>query len=196
MVIVEKERINKYNTSIQIQEGRKIMAKYLFTFTLILLAVFARLLPHPPNVAPITALALFGGVYLDKKHTFIVPLAAMFISDFFIGIHSEMIWVYSSFVAIGFIGLWLRKNHTIVKTIMATVSGSVLFFVVTNFGVWVSSLSLYPHNTSGLIQCYVAAIPFFRNTLVGDAIFVGAMFGLYELAIKVVPSLRPQKQVI
>ena len=172
------------------------MAKYLFTFSLILLAAFARLLPHPPNVAPITALALFGGVYLDKKHTFIVPLAAMFISDFFIGIHSEMIWVYSSFIAIGFIGLWLRKDHTIVKTIMATVSGSVLFFVVTNFGVWASSLVLYPHDASGLIQCYVAAIPFFRNTLVGDAIFVGAMFSAYELAKKVVPSLRPQKQVI
>lgn len=165
------------------------MARYLFTFTLISLAALSRLLPHPPNVAPITALALFGGVYLDKKHTFIVPIAAMIIADFFIGFHSEMLWVYASFAGIGLIGLWLRKHQGVGSTIFATLGGSILFFIVTNFGVWMSNYFMYPHNLTGLLQCYTAAIPFFRNTMIGDLFYVGAMFGLFELAKRYLPVL-------
>ena len=168
------------------------MIRYVFTFALIGLAALSRLLPHPPNFVPITALALFGGVYLDKKHTFIVPIAAMLISDYFIGFWSGMVWVYASFVAIGFIGLWLRDHRGIATTVASTLAGSVLFFVVTNFGVWLSSQVTYPPTVTGLIECYVAAIPFFRNTLLGDAVYVGAMFGLYELAKLLVPSLNPR----
>ncbi|HZY10958.1 MAG TPA: DUF6580 family putative transport protein [Bacteroidota bacterium] len=165
------------------------MIRYLFTFSLILIAALSRLLPHLPNFTPITALALFGGVYLDKKHTFIVPLAAMLISDYFIGFYSGMAWVYCSFVAIGFLGLWLRNHRGVGKTIGATLTGSILFFAVTNFGVWVSSQVTYSHTLSGLIECYVVAIPFFRNTLFGDVVYVGALFGAYELAKKFIPSL-------
>ena len=75
------------------------MARYLFTFTLIALAALSRLLPHPLNFAPITALALFGAVYLDKKHAFIVPVAAVLISDYFLGFYPGMVWVYASFIA-------------------------------------------------------------------------------------------------
>ncbi|MDI6766019.1 MAG: hypothetical protein QME52_04260 [Bacteroidota bacterium] len=172
------------------------MTRYLFTFSIILMAALSRLLPHPPNVAPITALALFGGVYLDKKHTFIVPIAAMLIADFFIGFHSEMLWVYASFIAIGFIGLWLRKHKGILTGIGATLIGSVLFFVVTNFGVWLSPTFMYPRTLDGLLQCYAAAIPFFRNTLAGDFIYVGVLFGLYEFAKKYLPDLSPQERKI
>ena len=172
------------------------MSRYLFTFTMILLAALSRLLPHPPNFAPITALALFGGVYLDKKFSFIVPIAAMLISDYFIGFYTGMAWVYASFVAIGFIGLWLRNCRGVVNTIGATLLGSALFFLVTNFGVWISSQVSYPHTFAGLVECYVAAIPFFRNTLLGDAVYVGAMFGLYELAKKFIPSLSSQPSAV
>ncbi len=168
------------------------MTRYIFTFVLILLAALSRLLPHPPNFAPITAIALFGAVYLDKKHTFIVPLAAMLISDYFIGFYSGWMWVYASFIAIGFIGLWLRNHRRIAQTIGATLAGSILFFIVTNFGVWVSSQVTYSKTVTGLIECYIAAIPFFRNTLLGDAVYVGAMFGVYEFAKKFLPSLSPQ----
>ncbi|MBA4311232.1 MAG: hypothetical protein C0417_01240 [Chlorobiaceae bacterium] len=166
------------------------MTKYIFTFSLILLAALSRLLPHMPNISPITALALFGAVYLDKKHTFIVPIAAMLISDYFIGFHSEIIWVYASFVLIGLIGLWLRNNPGIFKTTGAALAGSTVFFVVTNFGVWYSPMYLYPRTVDGLIACYVAAIPFFRNTMIGDLFYVGAMFGLYELAKRFIPSIQ------
>jgi hypothetical protein len=165
------------------------MTRYIFTFALILLAALSRLLPHPPNFVPITALALFGGVYLDKKHAFIVPIAAMLIGDYFIGFHSSMIWVYASFVAIGFIGLWLRNHRSVVTTFGATVAGSILFFIVTNFGVWIVQEFSYSHTFNGLLECYIAAIPFFRNTLAGDVIYVCAMFGLFELVKKYIPSL-------
>jgi hypothetical protein len=165
------------------------MARHFFTFALILLAAFSRLLPHPPNVVPITALALFGGVYLEKKHTFIVPIAAMLISDYFIGFHSGMTWVYASFIAIGFMGLWLRRHRSIAATFGATLAGSLLFYVVTNFGVWIGS-SVYPHNIEGLVGCYVAAIPFFRNTILGDVLYVTVLLGTYEMLSMVIPSLK------
>jgi len=161
---------------------------------MILLAALSRLLPHPSNFAPITALALFGAVYLDRKHTFIVPLAAMVISDYFIGFYSGWMWVYGSFVAIGFIGLWLRNHRGVPQTIGATVAGSILFFIATNFGVWITAQVTYPHTVTGLEQCYAAAIPFFRNTLLGDLTYVGAMFGVYELVRKFLPSLSTQSK--
>ncbi|MBI1806256.1 MAG: hypothetical protein HYR76_04290 [Ignavibacteria bacterium] len=166
------------------------MARYLFTFALILFAALSRVLPHPPNVVPITALALFSGVYLEKRQTFIIPIVAMLLSDYVIGFYTGMIWVYGSFVAIGVIGLWLRKHPGFITTFAATLAGSILFFVVTNFGVWVSSQVTYSHTLAGLTECYVAAIPFFRNTLLGDVFYVGAMFGLYEVAKKFIPALQ------
>ena len=172
------------------------MSRYIFTFALILLAAFSRLLPHPLNFAPISALALFGGVYLDKKHTFIVPIAAMLISDYFLGFYRGMAWVYGSFILIGMIGLWLRNHRGIGQTILATLAGSILFFIVTNFGVWISSQVSYTHDLAGFIECYVAAIPFFRNTLLGDTAYVTAMFGIYELAKKMSPSLTREPQRI
>ena len=168
------------------------MVRYIYTFSLILFAVLSRLIPHPPNFAPITALALFSGVYLDRKQTFLIPLAAVLISDYFLGFYTGMVWVYASFVAIGFIGLWLRNHRGIGQTIGSTLVGSILFFIVTNFGVWISLQVTYPHTVDGLIACYVAAIPFFRNTLFGDFVYVTAMFGAYELAKRYIPALKVQ----
>jgi len=168
------------------------MIRRIFAFSLILLAVLSRLLPHAPNVAPITALALFSGVYLESKYAFTVPLAAMFISDLFIGFYHGMEWVYGSFLCIGFIGLWLRKHPGAVTTAGASVAGSILFFVVTNFGVWASSQVTYPYTFAGLMQCYAAAIPFFRNTLIGDLAYVSAMFGAFALARRYVPALAEE----
>lgn len=165
------------------------MGKYIFTFSLILVAVLTRLLPHPPNVAPIAAIALFSGVYLDRKHAFIVPIAVMLISDYFIGFHDTILWVYLGFLLIALAGLWLRKHQGITTTLGVTFTGSILFFILTNFGVWLSAQPMYPHNLAGLFQCYTAAIPFFRNSMIGDLIYVGAMFGTYELVKRHVPSL-------
>jgi len=169
------------------------MTRYLFTFGLILFAAFSRLLPHPVNMAPICAIALFGGAYLDKKHAFIVPLAAMVISDYFIGFYSGILWTYAAFLLVGVVGLtMLRKNRSTLKVLGGTVAGSVIFFVVSNFGTWASGFALYPMTAGGLVQCYTMAIPFFRNSLVGDLGYVTVLFGAYELAKRYVPSMEPQ----
>jgi len=162
------------------------MSKYLFTFVLLFLAAVSRIVPHPVNVAPITAIALFAGVYLDRKYAFIIPIAAMLISDYFIGFYDAMIWVYLSVIMIGFIGLWLNQHRGILPTIGSTVAGSVLFFIVTNFGVWVL---WYPHTWTGFIGCYTAAIPFFRNTMLGDLGYVTTLFGIYELVRRFIPGI-------
>jgi hypothetical protein len=165
--------------------------RYFVAFSLILMAALSRLLPHTPNVVPITALALFSGVYLQKKYAVLVPMAAMLVSDWFLGFSWGTPWVYASFIAIGLIGLWLRKHRGIAQTAGASLIGSVLFYAVTNLGVWVSS-GMYPHSMAGLAECYVAAIPFFRNTVLGDLAYVGAMFTLFSLAKRLIPAMEPE----
>ena len=154
---------------------------YIFAFILILAAAMSRVLPHPQNFAPIGALALFGGAYFNKKFATIVPLAALLAYDYFIGFHALMVWVYGSFFAVSLMGMWL-KNHKSVGVIAGTtLAGSILFFVVTNFGVWAAGY--YPQTTEGLVACYIAAIPLFHNTVAGDLFYVAVLFGAYELLI-------------
>jgi len=154
---------------------------FLLAVLLICFAALSRFVPHPDNFTPIAAMALFGGVYFDKRYAFVVPLAAMVVSDFFIGFHNTIPYVYGSFVLAGLIGIWLKNHKSLGWIIGASLSSSVLFFVVTNFGVWVSGG--YPQNFAGLVGCYVAAIPFFRNTVLGDLIYVAVLFGVYESAL-------------
>lgn len=156
------------------------MKRLINPFLIILFAVALRLLPHLPNFAPIAGMALFGGVYLNKKYALIVPLVAMFVSDIFIGFHSGMPFVYGSFLIIGLLGIWLRNNKKVKMIILATFSSSFIFFIITNFGVWLSG-GLYPKTIDGLIQCYFYALPFFRNTIMGDMFYTGLFFGSYEL---------------
>lgn len=153
----------------------------------IVAAIILRLLPHLPNFAPIAAMALFGGVYLNKKYALVVPLVVMFISDIFIGFYSPiiMVSVYGSFLIIGLIGLWLKNNKTLPNIIGASLIGSILFFIVTNFAVWAIPHSLYPNNLQGLLTCYTMGLPFFRNTILGDFFYTGVMFSLMEIIIKI-----------
>jgi hypothetical protein len=153
--------------------------KFISPLLIILVAVLMRLLPHLPNFTPLAAMALFGGVYLNKKYAFAIPLAAMFISDIFLGFHSAMPYVYGSFILTGAIGLWL-KNHKSAKNIVcASLISSILFFLITNFGVWATGW--YPRTLSGLMQSYTMGLPFFRNTVLGDLCYTGVFFGAYEL---------------
>ncbi len=156
------------------------MKHLLFGFGLVFAAAMSRLIPHPPNFTPIAAMALSCGVYLDKRYAFIVPLAAMLISDYFIGFHEGMWLVYGSFLLIGLIGLWLKSHKRVHLIVAGTLLSSILFFVITNFGVWAFG-TMYTKTFAGLTECYVAAIPFFRNTLLGDFLYVGVIFGLFEL---------------
>jgi hypothetical protein len=148
---------------------------------MILAAALSRLIPHPPNFAPIGALALFGGAYFsDKRLAFLVPFAAMLLSDLVLGLYGHMEWVYGSFALIVCIGLGLQSRHRAGWIAGASLTGSTLFFLITNFGVWADG-SLYAKGLAGLVACYVAAIPFFGNTVLGDGFYSLMLFGSFAL---------------
>jgi len=169
---------------------------------IVFVAAAMRVVPHSPNVTPIAAMALFGGAYLaDKKLAFAVPLAAMFLSDMVLGFfvydlgwfHPVMPFVYGSVALTVGLGLWVREHRSPLRIGAAAVTSSVLFFLITNFGVWlVGSHGLYPKTVEGLAACYLAAIPFFRNILVGDAVYTLLLFGGYALLQRYLPALREE----
>ena len=149
-------------------------------FLLITAGALLRLAPHEPNVAPISAMALFGGAYLSRKSALIFPLLVMVVSDLFLGFHDTIGWVYASFILIALIGMTLHTRVSIGTVLFATVSSSILFYLITNFGVWATG-TMYSKDLSGLLQSYTMAIPFFRNTFLGDVFYTGVFFGGYEL---------------
>lgn len=164
------------------------MLRTIFLLFLAILAVFSRLIPHPVNFTPIAALALFGGVYFERKFAFILPLTVLFVSDWFIGFYDGIGWVYGSFMVIGLLGLWLKNHKSLGSTASVTLAGSAIFFILTNFGFWLAS-GIYPPTFDGLVSCYVAAIPFVRNTIAGDLFYVALLFGVTELATRRIPAL-------
>lgn len=165
--------------------------KVLLGIIVILAAAFSRLIPHPMNFAPITAIALFSGVYFDRRLAPVLPLGALIISDLFLGLYSGILWVYGSFLLVSFLGMLAAKKKSFAVIAGSTVAGSLLFFIITNFGVWMSG-TLYPLTMEGFTACYVAAIPFFRNALIGDIFYVTVLFGVYELALKTISKEAAQ----
>ncbi len=164
---------------------------------IIAIAAISRLLPHPDNVTPVASMALFGGAYFSRKYLLLfVPFIALFLSDLILNnfvfrmyfpnhegmvfFASYMIWGYVAFLVTIAIGVLFLKQVKIGRLILATLGSSLFFFLITNFGAWLSPISIYPKNALGLIECYIAGIPFFRSTLIGNLFFVGLMFGSYE----------------
>lgn len=160
----------------------KLLEKLTNPTLVIGLAVAARLLPHPPNFAPIAAMALFGGAYLNKRYALALPLIALFVGDLFLGFYSPivMISVYGSFLLVGLLGIWLKKRKNPQNVITAAIGSSLLFFLVTNFAVWAAGS--YPRGSEGLLASYTAGLPFLKNTLGGDLFYTVSFFGGYELA--------------
>jgi hypothetical protein len=163
--------------------------RILIALGLVVFAVISRMLPHPPNFAPIAAIALFSGAILPRRLALTLPLFAMVISDIFIGMHDLVFVTWGSFVLMALIASYGLKKVTVFKVFAYSFLGSVLFFVVTNFAVWAQS-GMYAKTIAGLIDCYVLAIPFFRNTLLGDFVYSGIIFGAYYLALSVSVQAR------
>ena len=154
----------------------------LIIILIIIAAALTRLIPHPPNFTPITAIALFGGIYMNNKIlAFILPVGIMIISDLFLGFSSISYFVYGSFMVISLIGIHC-KNPKILKAIALIILSSISFFIITNFGVWI--LGGYPKTWTGLAICYTMAIPFFKNSLMGDFFYSGIMISCYLLGRK------------
>jgi len=154
-------------------------------------AAVLRLAPHPMNFAPIGALALFGGAYFSSKRAaFAIPLLALVAGDVFIGFHGLIPYVYASFLLSVALGFWLRRKRSLPRVGAATLAGATQFFLVTNFAVWFTSTGTYAKTAGGLTACYIAGIPYFWNTLAGDAFYAGLLFGSMALAERRFPSLR------
>ena len=146
--------------------------------TIIILAVLSRLVPHPPNFAPITGIALFSSKKINNKLLSVfLPIIPLFISDLFIGISFINIFVYLSFIIIHFLGSISPKID--VKTVLLS---SFIFFILTNLGVWYLG---YPKNIEGLITCFTLAVPFFVSTILGDLFYSFILFRSYKAAEKI-----------
>ena len=166
--------------------------RFFFLFGLIVAAAISRLIPHPPNFVPIGAMALFAGAqFRDRRLAFAVPLLAMVLSDVFIGftVPAMTAFVYAGFAMIVGIGILIRNRRTPLVIATASLAAAALFFVVVNFGVWVA-WEIYPRTPGGLVACYVAAIPYFRNAAAANLFYSTVLFGGFAIAQHFVAVLR------
>ncbi len=145
---------------------------------LVVLLVLSRKLPLAPNVSLLGSAFLLAG-YLTRqwKSSIFVPFLALFVSDYFIGFYSGMAWVYGAFTLSALVGSFINKVQ-FGKILGGSFAASLLFYLITNFGVWMGG-GMYPQNLAGLGQCYLAALPFFRNSLTGDLIAAIGVFYAY-----------------
>ncbi len=183
--------------------------RMLLLIVLVLAAAFARLVPHMYNAAPVTAVTLFAAAYLpSRRWSVLLPFGAMFFSDLVLYATKDiayrdqavtnMLFVYSAFAGIALLGQWLRRQVTVSRVVGTTLAGSALFFLVTNFGAWLSlsqTLStgepaIYSRTLGGLIDCYIAGVPFFRGTFFGDLFYTAALFGGLALLERTAPQFQ------
>ncbi|MBK6963751.1 MAG: hypothetical protein IPH20_07305 [Bacteroidales bacterium] len=170
--------------------SKLITPRMVLIFVAILTAAFMRLIPHWPNFTPVAAIALFSGTYISRKSlALLIPLSALLLSDLVLGFHSTMVAVYAAFGITVLVGFWLHNRVKFGNIAMASVFSSVTFFLITNFGSWVSGMMPYPMDFSGLMMAYAAGIPFFNNGLLGDLFYNTILFGGFFLVGIRYPSL-------
>ena len=153
-------------------------------FAMILAASLSRLIPHLPNMTAVSAMALFAGsMWGLSVATFLIPMAIMSLTDLVFGLHPTMTYVYGSFVAISLLGALFLRERRGVKVVAFSLLSSALFFAITNLGYWAEG-GFYPHNFSGLVECYVAGLPFVKNQVVGDLMYSAILFAAYDFVIR------------
>jgi hypothetical protein len=160
----------------------------MLAISLIVVGILLRFAPHAPNFTPVAAIALFSGATLSRKKAFIVPLALMLASDAVIGLHNVVFFTWGAFVLITLLGLGLQKRFSALKTVSFALISSLGFFIISNFGVWL--MGWYPHTLSGLLQCYIMALPFLRDFTVSTLIYSAVFFGAYELIARSVKNKK------
>lgn len=175
--------------------------KIRFALILVLLAATARILPHPDNFSPIAAMGLFGAAYFQRRWMVVlVPFAGLFLSDLVLNnviYHAfypqftwyTSLWIYAAFALVMLLG-WLFLRHQVKpgRVAMASLLASGVFFLVTNFSVWLES-GMYSKTWAGLLGCYAAGLPFLTNTILGDLCFSAVLFGVYEWATRREPAI-------
>lgn len=160
------------------------------TVLLIIIGVLSRLAPHPANVTAVGALAVFSGTRYGTTKALAITVGTMLISDAFLGFHTVMWATYGSFALSVLLARRFLQKKTIIRIAGITLTSSILFYLVTNFAVWVVPGSMYPKTLAGLAQSYIMALPFFRNSLIGDFSYSAIFFGSYALMKILRPGLK------
>lgn len=158
-------------------------------FTLTGIGVISRIIPHLPNMTSVGAVALFSGSRYGLKKGVIIVLSTMLMTDIVRGLHPVMWATYGSLFLTVLIGTVIHKSRTFYKTTTAMLASSLVFYLLTNFAVWAMPGSMYPKTAEGLISCYVLALPFFRNSLVGDLIYGTSLFIGYDAAMRFIRNI-------
>lgn len=147
---------------------------------LILIAGIMRLIPHPWNFTPVLAACLFSGYKIKPIGlALFLPLVAVLLGDFTLGLYEGIGWVYTSYLLVIALAIFANKRNTVQSKGLTVLGGSLVFFLISNFGVWMSGY-LYPKTFEGLVACYIAAIPFYKNTLIGTVLYSGVFFTIAE----------------
>ena len=173
-------------------ENLTVLLRGVVIVTLMVLSALLRILPHPWNLTPVGAMALFSGaMFRNRWIAFLLPLASLLAGDIFVGFYKLMLIVYLSFAISVAIGRLLVRDRTASRIGGAVLLAALQFFVVTNFAMWAMG-GFYPKTAAGLRACYLAGVPLFWNTLAGDALYAGVLFGGYALAEKIFFPPRAQ----
>ncbi|MDD3087326.1 MAG: hypothetical protein PHP89_02040 [Candidatus Omnitrophica bacterium] len=166
----------------------------MLALSLILIGILLRFMPHADNFTPVAAIALFAGAYLKRRHAVIVPLVLMAVSDIFIGMHNVLIFTWGSFILASLLGLFIRKNKSFLRITGMSLLSSLVFFIVTNFGVWV--MGWYPPTLAGLVNCYIMGLPFLRDFTVSTLLYSAVFFTAYEVIARRVKETRLAKVLL
>lgn len=170
--------------------------KFITIVSLIAVAALSRFLPFTANFSPMGSIALFAGAFIANRYLAVtLPLVALFISDLFIGTYGAgMIPVYACTAMYSLIGIFVTNKNNPLSILGSSLLGSIVFYLVTNFVfVYTTDNVLYPHNLSGVVQSYIAALPFYKSTLQSDLLFTSLLFGTYYLLKINVPFLKEEK---
>lgn len=161
----------------------------MLAICLLVIGILSRLVIHVDNFTPVIALALFGGVYLRKKQAILLPFMLFAVTDIILGFHKTMFFTWGSVALIVLMGFAVQKNKNWVTVLGGGLFSAILFFIVTNFGVWMMT-GMYPLTVAGLTECYVAAIPYFRSSLVSTLLYGFILFCGYEVMAAQVRNTR------
>ena len=166
----------------------------MLAISLIIIGILFRFIPHTANFTPVDAIAIFAGVYLNKKQALIVPLLLMVLSDIFLGMHNVVLFTWGNFVLVTLIGVWAKKHKTFKAITATSIVSSVLFYIITNFGVW--AMGWYPLTAKGLLDCYILGLPFLRTFTVSTLVYTAVLFGAYEFIARRVRDTKLAKVLL
>ena len=181
---------------------QKINIRFGIITTCIILVMCSRIVPHIWNFTPVGAVCLFGSAYFEKKwQAYFVPLFAIWASDIYMNnviygqnntftlFYDGFYWQYIAYILIIFIAAFLFQKINVVRVLGGSLLATFLFFFISNFGVWVGS-GMYAKTLLGLIECYIAAIPFLWATFTSDLLYSSVLFGSFSFAQKKIPLLQ------